>query len=634
MRISNGWLHQPKQTEILIRLHGPAFKFFKERYNHRPYFVKVVSFDLRHKEIGSLDDDSIDDTSDSQNCLPALPSFSSTEIADLYGDNPLFHEQPANGARYQNDKGFVVYRTTSVAVEHLAFRFEIYVDYGLLKAIKQVEDEAKKEKDGKNFVKPEKCESSSTNSTEIERIGIAYCMPSSMSDTFGKTAVPILAKTQQPIGLLNVDYVFIHAIEPRQPVSLEVSYSRHWKKRHKALEVGHRGAGNSYTKFAASRENTIHSLNRAARNGADFVEFDVQLTKDKIPVVFHDFHVLVSVTKRSGSTLDLRGSVEKLDETLPTEYHELAVKDLKHQQLKLLHLSHHKAPEHSDKLKVTCDPTEADENQPFPTLIETLKMVDMETGFNIEIKFPMKLKDGSHECESYFERNMFIDIILNDVLTFGESRRIVFSSFDPDICSLISLKQNKYPVLFLCVGITTRYIPFLDQRSSTSEMAINFAASQSILGVNFHSEDLLRDPSPVKKAQDLQLVSFVWGDDLDDRKNVEYMKKIGVDGIIYDRIGEVEARKNVFIVEKHAKNSLFSTTPSPSRHGSLDKNSLSPTNSIPHSLNTLDVAPLQVSNAIQSSLNGSSSSSSLTPTTARSPSPSSPKRKYNFSHEI
>jgi hypothetical protein len=50
-RISNGWLHQSHQNEILIRLHGPAFKFFKERYNHRPYFVKVISFDLRHKEV-------------------------------------------------------------------------------------------------------------------------------------------------------------------------------------------------------------------------------------------------------------------------------------------------------------------------------------------------------------------------------------------------------------------------------------------------------------------------------------------------------------------------------------------------------------------------------------------------------
>ena len=48
----------------------------------------------------------------------------------------------------------------------------------------------------------------------------------------------------------------------------------------------------------------------------------------------------------------------------------------------------------------------------------------------------MKMKDGIDECENYFERNMFIDIILTDVLTHAGCRRIVFSSFDPDICTL------------------------------------------------------------------------------------------------------------------------------------------------------------------------------------------------------
>lgn len=32
----------------------------------------------------------------------------------------------------------------------------------------------------------------------------------------------------------------------------------------------------------AGRENTIHSLNTAAKRGADYVEFDVQLSKDKV----------------------------------------------------------------------------------------------------------------------------------------------------------------------------------------------------------------------------------------------------------------------------------------------------------------------------------------------------------------
>lgn len=41
-----------------------------------------------------------------------------------------------------------------------------------------------------------------------------------------------------------------------------------------------------------------------------------------------------------------------------------------------------------------------------------------------------------HECENYFEHNTYIDVILSDVLTYAGDRRIVFSSFDPDVCAM------------------------------------------------------------------------------------------------------------------------------------------------------------------------------------------------------
>lgn len=31
--------------------------------------------------------------------------------------------------------------------------------------------------------------------------------------------------------------------------------------------------------------------------GADYVEFDVQLSKDMIPVIYHDFHVAITYRK-------------------------------------------------------------------------------------------------------------------------------------------------------------------------------------------------------------------------------------------------------------------------------------------------------------------------------------------------
>ena len=60
--------------------------------------------------------------------------------------------------------------------------------------------------------------------------------------------------------------------------------------------VGHRGCGKNRMLprggvpdgRSSIRENTIVSFNLAARNGAQFVEFDVQVTKDGVPIIFHD----------------------------------------------------------------------------------------------------------------------------------------------------------------------------------------------------------------------------------------------------------------------------------------------------------------------------------------------------------
>lgn len=69
------------------------------------------------------------------------------------------------------------------------------------------------------------------------------------------------------------------------------------------------------------RENTIASLKNAANKGADFVEFDVQLTKDLIPIIYHDF--LVSMATKSKTDL-LANDVEMV---------QIPVKDFTFEQL-------------------------------------------------------------------------------------------------------------------------------------------------------------------------------------------------------------------------------------------------------------------------------------------------------------
>ena len=52
---------------------------------------------------------------------------------------------------------------------------------------------------------------------------------------------------------------------------------------------------------SAIRENTIASMQNAVLHGADMIEFDVQLSKDMIPVIYHDFELCLSTnTKKNG----------------------------------------------------------------------------------------------------------------------------------------------------------------------------------------------------------------------------------------------------------------------------------------------------------------------------------------------
>ena len=41
-------------------------------------------------------------------------------------------------------------------------------------------------------------------------------------------------------------------------------------------------------------------MKNAAAHGADMVEFDVQLSQDLVPVVYHDFELLASIVNKKG----------------------------------------------------------------------------------------------------------------------------------------------------------------------------------------------------------------------------------------------------------------------------------------------------------------------------------------------
>lgn len=164
------------------------------------------------------------------------------------------------------------------------------------------------------------------------------------------------------------------------------------------------------------------------------------------------------------------------------------------------------------------------------TLRKALRDVPRSVGFNIEIKYPLLESQQAHMFEPA-EINTFLDKTLEDVYNFGEDRNIVFSSFHPDVCRMLALKQPNYPVLFLtsagydevwccnhlgkerglnqlhsntplgwrlfCIGSQT----YSDERTNSLRAALRFAQANSLLGIVSMARPFVQCPELVREVK-------------------------------------------------------------------------------------------------------------------------------------
>ncbi|XP_063972976.1 glycerophosphocholine phosphodiesterase GPCPD1-like isoform X1 [Diachasmimorpha longicaudata] len=535
-KIERGWLTD--ETVIQFKLFNNPIKLWKNRLQNKKLYIKMTPVNLvRHSSVempqfaGECVEDSLSmDTQD----IVDQPAFSITEISVMNDEEATFRYQQQFGRPYEEDETVIF----SVAVRYpdtIAYLVDFYVYT--------------------SRVYP--------GDSPPTHIGFSYILPSTLQASVGMLTVPITSTKHRPIGQLTVEYVAIKAIAD-YPWDMSISYAKHWEQRWSGLDVGHRGLGTSFKcemkNCANVRENTMASLKTAADHGADMVEFDVQLSKDMIPVIYHDFHVSISLKRKK--------QIDAMDML------EIPVKDLTLEQLHLLKdISYpddsmgkvlHHFDNDEQRVKLVYHLAEAreknprffdedlEDHQPFPTLQAVLQELDMHVGCNIEIKWTMQLKDGTFELNHPFDLNTYLDIILKVTLDHGGDRKIVFSSFNPDICAMIRLKQNKYPVVFLTQGITMKYPTYHDPRCQTIPMAMLHAISADILGINVHTEDILRDPSHVQIVRDRGLIIFCWGDDNNDKATIQHLKKLGLHAVIYDKIDEYnqkEVKESIFLVD-------------------------------------------------------------------------------------
>ncbi|CAG7836348.1 unnamed protein product, partial [Allacma fusca] len=506
IKIEHGWL--TSETVIQFKISNSPLQFWRKKYKNTPIRLKMVAMNISRQNTYTEAVES--------NSMDFLDSYSNshwpiTEIAVMNEDEYEMKLQEQFGRAY-NEGEIVIFQAQVLELGSVAYMIDFYMD--------------------------------NPNTDIPSHVGFCHILPLNFKQSIGTTAVPITNMRQEPIGQITIEYLVIRPI-PDCPCNLRISYSHHWKHTWTGLDVGHRGSGNSAKTFQACanlRENTIASLQQAAERGADFVEFDVQLSKDLVPVLFHDFYVNIGLeqkAKRGGELTTL---------TIP-------MKDLTLAQLHELKVYHMSETPGDDDHELSTD------HDPFPTLQHALEVLNPHVGFNVEIKWTMQLKDGSWELENPIELNMYLDMVLKVVLQHAGFRKIVFSCFHPDICTmirykqnkypvLIRYKQNKYPVLFLTQGVTVKYPEYNDPRTQNIPIAILYALSANILGLSIHTEDILRDPSQVQQVLSHGLIAFCWGEDNNNKSTIKYLKELGLNGIIYDRIEDhIGEKTNIFLVE-------------------------------------------------------------------------------------
>ncbi|XP_029984308.1 glycerophosphocholine phosphodiesterase GPCPD1 isoform X1 [Sphaeramia orbicularis] len=505
--VDSGWL--TCQTEIRLRLHYskmPPVSITKRKFKKSRFRIKLTLEGI--EEEGDEDEDELSPSSWHK-------MTTTLEISMISPDGyKSRHSQPECGYALEPSQ-WTEYSIHTMDPDNLELTFEFF-----------------EEDMGEHVVQGD---------IHPGHVGTACLLSSTFLESGkdnGVVTLPIMGRNSRPaIGKVRVDYLVIRPIHGLQ-CDMSSSFTKYWKKR-SALDVGHRGAGSTHAaKHHRIRENTIASFKSAAKHGAPFVEFDVHLSKDAVPIVYHDLTCCISTKKKNDKTLELI---------------EVPVKDLTFDQLQLLKLAHVTEMKENDEKDLLDDDDEIDEHQPFPSLSQIFQAIPEYVGFNIELKWISQMKDGSWDgnLSSYFNMNSFLDIILSCVLQNGGKRRIVFSCFDPDICTMVRHKQNKYPILFLTQGISEKYPELMDIRCQTTKIAVSFAQSENILGISAHTEELLKHLNYIGEAQSKGLVVFSWGDDNNDHENRRKLREQGIDGLIYDRICEDQGEQpNIFQVEE------------------------------------------------------------------------------------
>ncbi|KAI0818132.1 Glycerophosphoryl diester phosphodiesterase family-domain-containing protein [Xylaria sp. FL0064] len=323
-----------------------------------------------------------------------------------------------------------------------------------------------------------------------------------------------------------------------------------------AALIGHRGLGQNVVdrEHLQIGENTVESFLAAANSGASFVE-DVQITRDLEPIIYHNFSLSETGTDVPINEITIdqyryasgaQASQLILDDESEGDDGDSCCARVRPRSLSVGCSPDPGSSRVRDRLKHTVDFKSKGMKsntrghviqQPLATLKDLFRKLPKTVGFNIEIKYPRFHETVAADVAPIGpELNLCVDTILEHVHLYGGGRPIILSSFTPEICILLSLKQKAYPVMFIT---NAGKLPMIDveKRAASMQIAVKFAKLWNLAGIVFASEALVLCPRLIPHVKSLGLVCASYGTQNSVPDHVKAQVQAGIDVLIVDRVG-------------------------------------------------------------------------------------------------
>ncbi|KAI9304248.1 hypothetical protein BJ944DRAFT_240720 [Cunninghamella echinulata] len=309
---------------------------------------------------------------------------------------------------------------------------------------------------------------------------------------------------------------------------------------------------NNNPQTISSSSSGLASFITASSLSGDYIRVVVQLTKDRIPVVFANWFI---------------------------EYDglSLAISDLTYQQfcqlgVKLLNAS--KKPDQATTLNSICPITgnsmiiqQLESYHSFISLETVLKKLSSTMGIHLELKYPLETDLELHSFCNISDRNTFVDTVLQFIYDYVRSLpphepnvSLFFSSFNAAICTVVNWKQPNYAVFYNTrCGLDKSNVHrgvkrTLDQNEKETEStdinikqrkqpsgtslkeAVKFAKRNNLLGIISESMPLVQVPSLIKNIKESGLILVTLGQVNEDERYQRIQERYGVDAMIINQI--------------------------------------------------------------------------------------------------